>query len=56
MILAVENIDHSIIELSRNPPHAILTENKVFGEWVFVHHIKGISVIHLHGWCITGSP
>jgi predicted nuclease of predicted toxin-antitoxin system len=61
MILADENIDHSlieaireigievlsiyemnrgikdefIIELSRNPPRIILTEDKDFGEWVF---------------------
>ncbi len=73
MILADENIDHSliesirsagievysvyefhrgtpdfsIIELSRNPPRIILTEDKDFGEWVFAHHVKDISVILL---------
>ena len=71
MILADENIDHSIIEsirqasidvysiyeqqrgiddaaiieFSRTPPRIILTEDKDFGEWVFAHHIKGISVL-----------
>ncbi|KQS25395.1 DUF5615 family PIN-like protein [Dyadobacter sp. Leaf189] len=73
MILADENIDHSvieairnegfevysiyesnrgfldeeIIEFSRNPPRIILTEDKDFGEWVYAHHISGISVIFL---------
>jgi len=73
MILADENIDHSliesirelgmevysvyelqrgipdasIIELARNPPRIILTEDKDFGEWVFAHHIKDISVLLL---------
>jgi predicted nuclease of predicted toxin-antitoxin system len=73
MILADENIDHSlieairalgievysiyelqrgtpdasIIELSRTPPRIILTEDKDFGEWVFAHHVKDISVIFL---------
>ena len=73
MILADENIDHSIIaalrvagysvdsvyethrsfsdtpiiELARNPPRIILTEDKDFGEWVFAHGIRDISVIFL---------
>ncbi len=73
MILADENIDHSIIEsirqagidvysiyeqqrgindaaiieFSRNPPRIILTEDKDFGEWVFAHHIQGVSVLLL---------
>ncbi|MDQ2769802.1 MAG: DUF5615 family PIN-like protein [Bacteroidota bacterium] len=73
MILADENIDHSIIaalraagyaiesvyeshrslsdeaiiQLSRNPPRIILTEDKDFGEWVFAHDIRDISVILL---------
>ncbi|MEI7584075.1 DUF5615 family PIN-like protein [Runella sp.] len=73
MILADENIDHSlieairaiglevysvyesnrgirdesIIEFSRNPPRIILTEDKDFGEWVFAHHVEGISVLLL---------
>lgn len=73
MIIADENIDHSIIsalrgieldvfsiyeterssldfdiiQFSRNPPRIILTEDKDFGEWVFAHHIKGISIVFL---------
>ena len=39
--------DEEIIELSRNPPRIILTEDKDFGEWIFAHHVKGISVIFL---------
>lgn len=39
--------DIDIIELSRNPPRIILTEDKDFGEWVFAHNIKGISVLLL---------
>jgi predicted nuclease of predicted toxin-antitoxin system len=73
MIIADENIDHSIIaalramgiriysvyeskrgisdeeviELSRNPPRIILTEDKDFGTWVFSHQVKDISVVLL---------
>ena len=39
--------DREIIELSKNPPRIILTEDKDFGEWVFAHGIKSISVIFL---------
>lgn len=39
--------DESIIELSRLPPRIILTEDKDFGEWVFAHQVKGISVLFL---------
>lgn len=39
--------DEAIIGLSRNPPRIILTEDKDFGEWVFAHGIRGISVIFL---------
>ncbi len=39
--------DEAIIALSRNPPRIILTEDKDFGEWVFAHGIRGISVILL---------
>ena len=39
--------DISIIEHSKNPPRIILTEDKDFGEWVFAHHIKNISVLLL---------
>jgi len=73
MILADENIDHSLIAalraagyavesvyeahrsitdeevimLSRNPPRLILTEDKDFGEWVFAHGVRDISVVFL---------
>ena len=73
MILADENIDHSLIAalraagyevesiyeshrsltdeaisgLSRHPPRLILTEDKDFGEWVFAHGIRDISVVFL---------
>lgn len=39
--------DEAVIELSRNPPRIILTEDKDFGEWVFAHNISDISVIFL---------
>jgi predicted nuclease of predicted toxin-antitoxin system len=39
--------DETIIEFSRNPPRLILTEDKDFGEWVFAHNIRDISVLLL---------
>lgn len=39
--------DEEIIDLSKIPPRIILTEDKDFGEWVFAHGIKDISVIFL---------
>ncbi|MCY7351186.1 MAG: DUF5615 family PIN-like protein [Cytophagaceae bacterium] len=39
--------DEKVIELSRNPPRIILTEDKDFGEWVFAHNVRDISVILL---------
>lgn len=39
--------DEKVIELSKNPPRIILTEDKDFGEWVFAHGIVDISVILL---------
>ena len=39
--------DFQIIELSRNPPRLILTEDKDFGEWIFAHKVKDISVLLL---------
>ncbi len=39
--------DKEIIELSKNPPRIILTEDKDFGEWVFAHEEREISVILL---------
>ena len=39
--------DFEVIELSKNPPKIIITEDKDFGEWVFAHHIKDVSIIFL---------
>lgn len=39
--------DEEVINLSLNPPRIIITEDKDFGEWVFAHNIKNISVIFL---------
>jgi predicted nuclease of predicted toxin-antitoxin system len=39
--------DNEIIELARELKYSILTEDKDFGEWVFAHHVKDISVIFL---------
>lgn len=39
--------DNEIIELAREMKYSILTEDKDFGEWVFAHHVKDISVIFL---------
>jgi predicted nuclease of predicted toxin-antitoxin system len=39
--------DYAIIELSRNPPRIILTNDKDFGEWVFAHHESELAVILL---------
>lgn len=39
--------DEEVIFLSRVPPRIILTEDKDFGEWVFAHNVRGISVVFL---------
>lgn len=39
--------DEEIISISKNPSKIILTEDKDFGEWVFSHNQKDISVILL---------
>lgn len=39
--------DDQVISISKDPPRIILTEDKDFGEWVFAHHEKSISVILL---------
>lgn len=39
--------DEEIILLAKTTNRVILTEDKDFGEWVFSHKIKGISVIFL---------
>lgn len=40
--------DYKIIELAQTHTNSIiLTEDKDFGEWVFAHHIKNLSVVFL---------
>jgi|ERR1017187_244139 predicted nuclease of predicted toxin-antitoxin system len=39
--------DEKIIQLSKDTKRIILTEDKDFGEWVFAHKVKEISVIFL---------
>jgi predicted nuclease of predicted toxin-antitoxin system len=39
--------DEEVIRLSKNPPRIILTEDKDFGEWVYAHNERNISVILL---------
>jgi predicted nuclease of predicted toxin-antitoxin system len=39
--------DEEVIQLSKNPPRIILTEDKDFGEWVYAHKERDISVILL---------
>lgn len=39
--------DSEVIELSLKLSKVILTEDKDFGEWVYAHNVKGISVILL---------
>lgn len=39
--------DFQVIEHARKKYAFLITEDKDFGEWIFAHHIKGISVILL---------
>jgi predicted nuclease of predicted toxin-antitoxin system len=39
--------DEEVIKLAKAGSRIILTEDKDFGEWVFAHKIKGLSVIFL---------
>ncbi len=39
--------DEKVIELALQYNYLLLTEDKDFGEWVFAHHIKDLSVIFL---------
>jgi predicted nuclease of predicted toxin-antitoxin system len=39
--------DEQIVELSKNPPAVILTNDKDFGNWVFAHGVKDVSVVLL---------
>ena len=39
--------DEQVIELALQMDYILLTEDKDFGEWVFAHHIKNLSVLFL---------
>lgn len=39
--------DDKIIELAKEKQRALITEDKDFGEWVFAHHIEGLTIIFL---------
>ena len=40
--------DEQVIAMALQLNYSILTEDKDFGEWVFAHHVKNLSVIFLH--------
>jgi predicted nuclease of predicted toxin-antitoxin system len=39
--------DEQVIEIALKYDYLLLTEDKDFGEWVFAHHAKGLSVLFL---------
>ena len=40
--------DYSVIELAhQTPPRIILTRDRDFGEWVFAHGVRDVSIIFL---------
>ena len=39
--------DENVIQLALQNNYLLLTEDKDFGEWVFAHHIKDLSVLFL---------
>ena len=39
--------DEQVIQLALQYDYLLLTEGKDFGEWVFAHHIKDLSVLFL---------
>ncbi|NML19656.1 DUF5615 family PIN-like protein [Pseudoflavitalea sp. G-6-1-2] len=39
--------DERVIQLALENDYMLLTEDKDFGEWVFAHHIKNLSVLFL---------
>ncbi|WP_160711412.1 DUF5615 family PIN-like protein [Chitinophaga solisilvae] len=39
--------DEEVIEWTLKNDYLLLTEDKDFGEWVFAHHIKDLSVLFL---------
>lgn len=40
--------DEQVIQLALKHNYLLLTEDKDFGEWVFAHHVKDLSVLFLH--------
>lgn len=40
-------LDEDIIDLARNKNHILITEDKDFGEWIFSHHLSGLTIIFL---------
>ncbi|MBS0028617.1 DUF5615 family PIN-like protein [Chitinophaga sp. 22321] len=39
--------DEQVIEWALDNDYLLLTEDRDFGEWVFAHHIKNLSVLFL---------
>lgn len=39
--------DEQVIQWALEKNYTVLTEDKDFGEWVFAHHIKNLSVLFL---------
>src|SRR5258708_32977478 len=39
--------DENVIQLALQFGYLLLTEDKDFGEWVFAHHVKDLSVLSL---------
>ncbi|WP_414647024.1 DUF5615 family PIN-like protein [Chitinophaga sp.] len=39
--------DDQVIQLALQYGYLLLTEDKDFGEWVFAHHVKDLSVLFL---------
>ncbi len=39
--------DERVIQMAIEDDYILLTEDKDFGEWVFAHHIKDLSVLFL---------
>ncbi|MBL7791424.1 MAG: DUF5615 family PIN-like protein [Saprospiraceae bacterium] len=39
--------DEQVIKLAKESKSILITEDKDFGEWVFAHHVKGLSIIFL---------
>lgn len=39
--------DEQVIQLALQHDYLLLTEDKDFGEWVFAHHVKDLSVLFL---------